>query len=177
MTKFIQETEFKFYDVPKQNLKLKGVQQFLIKAVNLKDKVAVLSELMDHLGDSQTMIFVNTKATADKVEKLITQKGYSFTKLYGGMENFDRDKAIDNFRSGDTRVLISTNVLARGIDVPEVDLVVNFDCPYDYAHGAKFPDFANYLHRIGRTGRFGTDGLALTMYSDEVEYGLMKEVE
>ena len=60
-------------------------------------------------------------------------------------------------------MLISTNVLARGIDVPQVDVVVNFDVPYIEICGWKEPDYANFMHRVGRTGRFGTDGLALTM--------------
>jgi ATP-dependent RNA helicase DDX19/DBP5 len=64
-------------------------------------------------------------------------------------------------------------VLARGIDVPEVDLVINYDVPYISQFGFKNPDFANYLHRVGRTGRFGTDGLALTMCTDEVEQDLV----
>lgn len=72
-------------------------------------------------------------------------------------------------------VLISTNVLARGIDVPEVDLVVSYDVPYISQFSFKNPDFANYLHRIGRTGRFGTDGLSVTFYNkvDETEEGLV----
>jgi len=58
-------------------------------------------------------------------------------------------------------------VLARGIDVPEVDLVINYDVPFISDHGYKLPDFANFLHRVGRTGRFGTDGVSLTFYTDE----------
>lgn len=73
-------------------------------------------------------------------------------------------------------VLIATNVLARGIDVPEVDLVVNYDVPYISTVGFKEPDFANYIHRVGRTGRFGTDGLAMTLYSDETESYLVESI-
>jgi len=84
--------------------------------------------------------------------------------LIGGIDNAARDNAIDTFRKGEINVLISTNVLARGIDVAEVDLVINFDIPVTYFKGYRDPDFETYLHRIGRTGRFGTDGLALTLY-------------
>jgi len=80
---------------------------------------------------------------------------------------------IKSFRNNEFRVLISTNVLARGIDVPEVDLVVNYDVPYISELGFKNPDYANYIHRVGRTGRFGTDGLALTLYTDETEDNLI----
>ena len=85
----------------------------------------------------------------------------------GGMDNTERDKIIDDFRRGTFTTLLSTNVLARGIDVPEVDLVVNYDVPLVSKFGFMDPDYANYMHRIGRTGRFGTDGLAVTLMSEE----------
>lgn len=126
------------------------------------------------------MIFVNKKETADILETNLKKKGYSVAMLIGGMDNALRDNAIDQFRKGQYNVLISTNVLARGIDVAEVDLVINFDIPYVYFHGFRDPDFATYIHRVGRTGRFGTDGLALTLYDqkegDEVEADMMKQI-
>lgn len=72
--------------------------------------------------------------------------------------------------------LISTNVLARGIDVPEVDLVINYDVPIIKDVGYKHPDLANYLHRVGRTGRFGTDGLAVNFFSDETEGDILDSI-
>lgn len=88
-----------------------------------------------------------------------------------------RDQIFDKFRNIEFNVLISTNVLARGIDVPEVDLVVNFDVPFISQFGFKIPDYANYIHRVGRTGRFGTDGLALTLFSAETEEDMLKQIE
>lgn len=85
------------------------------------------------------------------------------------MEAKDRDKIIDGFRKQEFFCLISTNVLARGIDVPEVDLVLNYDVPFIKECGFYHPDYANFMHRVGRTGRFGTDGLAVTMHSNETE--------
>lgn len=73
--------------------------------------------------------------------------------------------------------MISTNVLARGIDVPAVDIVINYDIPQVSQMGWREPDYANYLHRVGRTGRFGTDGMALSFYEDEVEEHMMKKIE
>lgn len=73
--------------------------------------------------------------------------------------------------------LITTNVLARGIDVPEVDLVINFDVPVINDAGYRHPDCANYLHRVGRTGRFGTDGVALSLWSDEIYEGVLEDIE
>jgi len=87
--------------------------------------------------------------------------------LIGTLETKDRDRIIDSFRKNEFSALISTNVLARGIDVPEVDLVINYDVPCISNHGFRDPDYANYMHRVGRTGRFGTDGVAITMMSVE----------
>ena len=67
-------------------------------------------------------------------------------------------------------------MLARGIDVPEVDLVVNFDVPYISTYGFKNPDNANYMHRVGRTGRFGTDGVAVTLCSDETMENMLDQI-
>ena len=76
---------------------------------------------------------------------------------------------MDEFRKCTITCLISTNVLARGIDVPEVDLVINYDVPVIVTNGFKNPDYANFLHRVGRTGRFGTDGVAVTITADETD--------
>ena len=86
--------------------------------------------------------------------------------LIGGLENNERDKIIDDFRQNVFTTLISTNVLARGIDVPEVDLVINYDVPMINDKGFYNPDYSNFMHRVGRTGRFGTDGLSLTLMVD-----------
>ncbi len=85
-----------------------------------------------------------------------------------------RDKMIDEFRLNLFTTLISTNVLARGIDVPEVDIVVNFDVPIMMNEGKKDPDYANFMHRVGRTGRFGTDGVAVTLMADETDEEMMR---
>jgi ATP-dependent RNA helicase DDX19/DBP5 len=81
---------------------------------------------------------------------------------------------IDGFRMNRFTTLISTNVLARGIDVPEVDIVINFGVPVIEKHGWKDPDYPNFMHRVGRTGRFGTDGIAVTFLSDETEVEMMR---
>lgn len=97
--------------------------------------------------------------------------GYKSECLIGGgaLSFEERDRIIDGFRQNSFHALICTNVLARGIDVPEVDIVINFDIPVTSVEGYFEPDYANYLHRIGRTGRFGTDGLALTLVDPDVD--------
>jgi len=83
------------------------------------------------------------------------------------LRDHERDNIIDHFRQGSFPALISTNVLSRGIDVPAVDIVINYDIPQKSDYGFRSPDYVNYLHGIGRTGRFGTDGLAVTFYNPD----------
>lgn len=94
--------------------------------------------------------------------------------LTSQLDSESRDKIIDQFRLNEFTTLISTNVLARGIDVPEVDLVINFDVPYVKKQGWKDPDYANFMHRVGRTGRFGTDGIAVTLMGEEDDEEFMR---
>ena len=93
------------------------------------------------------------------------------------MDNSKRDSVIDDFRRNNYPVLVATNLLARGIDVPAVDIVINFDPAMESKYNFWEPDYANYLHRIGRTGRFGTDGMAITFYDGEVEESIVKKTE
>ena len=123
------------------------------------------------------MIFVNTKKTAQFLLGLLTKLGRTANILTSEIPDYERDVIIDGFREDKFSALISTNVLARGIDVPAVDIVINYDVPVVSMHGYMEPDFANYLHRVGRTGRFGTDGMALTFYANEVEENQMGKIE
>jgi superfamily II DNA/RNA helicase len=136
-------------------------------------------EIFESFGLTQTMIFVHKKKDAETLQEFIQSKGYSAEKLIGGITQLERDKVIDAFRETNINTLISTNVLARGIDVPEVDLVINYEVPFISDSGWKLPDYANFLHRVGRTGRFGTDGVSVTFVSrtDEVQNDLLNDIE
>lgn len=94
--------------------------------------------------------------------------------LHGGFDPSERDRAIDDFREGRCKVLITTNVIARGIDILQVNLVINYDIPLDANHQ---PDPETYLHRIGRTGRFGRTGVSINFVHNEESYREMKEIE
>ena len=97
--------------------------------------------------------------------------------MISGIEFADRDRIIDLFRNGNFLCLIATNVLARGIDIPAVDIVINYDIPQISDSGYMEPDYANYLQRVGRTGRFGSDGIAITLTKDEVETTMMNKIQ
>ena len=94
----------------------------------------------------------------------MTEDGHVVTVLHGARDAAERDAVMDNFRSGKSKVLITTNVLARGIDVNQVNMVINYDLPVDQRGN---PDFETYLHRIGRTGRFGRTGVSIAFIHDK----------
>ncbi len=113
--------------------------------------------------NTQTIIFVNTLKFAETVHRVLNDKGYRAYIIFGQMTKEERDEYVDKFRRGEISVIITTNLLARGFDMREIKLVINFDVPQQ--HGE--PDFENYIHRIGRSGRFGDVGLALTLFDRE----------
>lgn len=104
----------------------------------------------------------------------MTNEGHAVSSLHGNFEATDRDKAIDDFREGRSKVLITTNVLARGIDILQVNLVVNYDIPVDRDG---IPDPETYVHRIGRTGRFGRQGVSINFVHDKASFLEMKAIQ
>lgn len=127
-------------------------------------KIEFLSDIYSLLTIGQSIVFVATKKNADMVHGTLSSNGYTCSVLHSGLEPGERDSTMEAFRNNESNVLITTNVLARGVDVDNVCLVVNFDVPLD---GNQQPDFETYLHRIGRTGRFGRKGTAINLINDE----------
>jgi ATP-dependent RNA helicase DDX19/DBP5 len=108
----------------------------------------------------------------------MTAEGHKVVSLTGGYEGSQRDVIIDSFRMGHAKVLIATNVLARGIDVQSVSMVINYDVPDKFVgHGRFVADPQTYLHRIGRTGRFGRVGVAITFVSNEADWKKLMEIK
>jgi ATP-dependent RNA helicase DDX19/DBP5 len=108
------------------------------------------------------------------LEKAMAREGHKVVCLHGKNEASQRDEVIDAFRSGAAKVLITTNVLARGIDIAQVNLVINFDLPTDMQGR---PDYETYLHRIGRTGRFGRMGVAINFVHDRDSLAVSRAME
>lgn len=127
---------------------------------------------------TQTVIFVNTKQFAELLHKLMRNAGYKATIIFGDMSKDERDEMVNKFRNGEVSVIITTNMLARGIDVPEVQIVINFDVPLMRMPGNEghVGDPENYLHRIGRTGRFGTKGIAVSLYDRDEDKKCLDEI-
>lgn len=109
----------------------------------------------------------------------MTKEGHKVVSLSGGLDGATRDTIIDSFRMGQAKVLITTNVLARGIDVQSVSMVINYDVPMSPNQQTKVyePDPQTYLHRIGRTGRFGRVGVAVTFVSNRNDWMALMEIQ
>ena len=137
-------------------------------------KLQFLSDIYSLLTIGQSIVFVGTKREADEVHRTLEESGYSCSVLHSRIENEERDRTMEAFRKGESSVLITTNVLARGVDVDNVCLVVNYDVPLDKDRN---PDFETYLHRIGRTGRFGRKGTAINLVSDQRSIEVLAAIE
>jgi ATP-dependent RNA helicase DDX19/DBP5 len=156
------------------DLTIEGIKQLCIDIGDDTDKYTTLLKFYGLMTQASSIIFVRTRRTAEELERRMTAEGHKVAQLSGAMEGPDRDTIIDKFRSGEAKVLITTNVLARGIDVQSVTMVINYDVP-TMANGLD-PDPETYLHRIGRTGRFGRVGVALTFVHDKNSWNQLKAI-
>lgn len=143
-------------------------------------KLGIVEDIYDLLSAQQSIIFVNTRKDVQHIARVLTEKNFSVEDLtggrsgHGGMDGNERDRVMAAFRDGKVKVLITTNVIARGIDVPGVNIVINYDLPvivdYSQPRGASTAppeaDFDTYIHRVGRTGRAGARGVAINLVDD-----------
>jgi ATP-dependent RNA helicase DDX19/DBP5 len=147
--------------VKREELSLDPIKQYYLQARDLDHKYELLISMFSLLEIGQSIIFVHTVRTGKELANRMRKDNYTVSLLHGKKDTMSveqRDSVMDDFRSGKTSVLITTNVLARGIDVLQVTLVVNYDVPLDRSNK---PDPETYIHRIGRSGRFGRKGVAI----------------
>jgi len=144
--------------VKKEELTLEGIKQFYVNVTREEWKLDTLCDLYETLTITQAVIFCNTRRKVDWLTEKMHQKDFTVSAMHGEMDQKERDVIMREFRSGSSRVLITTDLLARGIDVQQVSLVINFDLPTNRE---------NYIHRIGRGGRFGRKGVAINFVTDE----------
>ncbi|CUS15578.1 unnamed protein product [Tuber aestivum] len=156
-------------------LTVSGIKQMYMDCLDAEAKFGVLVQLYHVLTIGSSIIFVHRRDEATRIAKRMTLEGHKISVLHSALENggVARDKVIDDFRSGRTKVLITTNVLARGIDVSTVSMVVNYDLPMDKDRRIDFP---TYLHRIGRTGRFGRIGVSISFVHDTTSWMQLMQV-
>ncbi|XP_003390551.2 PREDICTED: eukaryotic initiation factor 4A-I-like [Amphimedon queenslandica] len=153
--------------VKKEELTLEGIKQFYVQVEKEEWKLETLCDLYETLTITQAVIFVNTRRKVDWLTEKMHSRDFTVSSMHGDMEQKDRDIIMKEFRSGSSRVLITTDLLARGIDVQQVSLVINYDLPANRE---------NYIHRIGRGGRFGRKGVAINFITRDDER-MLKDIE
>ncbi|ANB13143.1 ATP-dependent RNA helicase DBP5 [Sugiyamaella lignohabitans] len=156
-----------------EELNVDGIKQLYMDCKDEAHKYEVLVGLYELLTIGSSIIFVRKKETANFLYGKMTKEGHKVSVLHSDLTTEDRDRLIDDFRDGRSKVLITTNVLARGIDIASVTMVVNYDLPTDRNGRA---DPATYLHRIGRTGRFGRTGVSISFIHDRASYNVLQDI-
>ncbi|EGG08478.1 uncharacterized protein MELLADRAFT_47739 [Melampsora larici-populina 98AG31] len=153
--------------VKRDELTLEGIKQFYIAVEKEEWKLDTLCDLYETVTITQAVIFCNTRRKVDWLQEKLTGREFTVSSMHGDMEQGQREVIMKEFRSGSSRVLITTDLLARGIDVQQVSLVINYDLPVSKE---------NYIHRIGRGGRFGRKGVAINFVSSE-DVAALRELE
>ena len=155
-------TNPKLVKVVKNEITNDNIEQLYFD-VKARAKMEVMCRLIDFYQLKLILVFSNTKAKVDEIVENLTMRGYAAEGLHGDMRQQARTTVMTKFRSGNTNILVATDVAARGIDVNDVDAVINYDVPLDEEY---------YVHRIGRTGRAGKSGKAFTLIVGAERYRL-----
>ncbi len=160
------QKDAEFIKVVRKELTVENIDQYYFE-VRSRNKNEILSRLIDIYNPKLSVVFCNTKRQVDELISELKGRGYFADGIHGDMKQTQRDRVMNDFRTGKTEILIATDVAARGIDVDDVDIVFNYDLPQDEEY---------YVHRIGRTGRAGKSGLAFSFVTGKEVYKL-KDIE
>ena len=153
--------------VKKEALTLEGITQFYVN-VKVNDwKYEVLKDLYDTINIAQCIIYINSKVKLNEIFESLNRDNFPVSCIHGELSSDTRRSVMDDFKSGKTRILLSTDLLSRGIDIQQLSLVINFDIPKSKE---------TYIHRIGRSGRYGRKGVAINLITDR-DISMMKEIE
>uniref|UniRef100_A0A6U5Z3F2 RNA helicase n=1 Tax=Guillardia theta TaxID=55529 RepID=A0A6U5Z3F2_GUITH len=153
--------------VKRDELTLEGIKQFFVAVEREEWKFDTLCDLYDTLTITQAVIFCNTKRKVDWLTDKMREANFTVSSMHGDMPQNDRDAIMGEFRGGSSRVLITTDVWARGLDVSQVSLVINYDLPNNREL---------YIHRIGRSGRYGRKGVAINFVkADDIR--ILRDIE
>ena len=147
--------------VDREQLTLEGIQQFYVVLNNYSWKYDVLLDLYKSISLSQCIIYLNSKRSLNNLLDRLSSDEYPVSYIHGDLSANERKDEMEKFRTGKTRIMLSTDLLSRGIDIQQLSLVINFDIPYNKE---------TYIHRIGRSGRYGRKGVA-------INFVLSKEIE
>jgi len=153
--------------VKRDELTLEGIKQFFVAVEREEWKFDTLCDLYDTLTITQAVIFNSTKRKVDWLAEKMREANFTVSAMHGDMPQKERNEIMREFRSGQTRVLISTDVWARGLDVPQVSLIINYDLPNNREL---------YIHRIGRSGRYGRKGVAINFVRND-DIRILRDIE
>ena len=153
--------------VKKEMLTLEGIKQYYIAVDDDRQKYATLKDLFSYLSVSQCIIYCNSVRRVSDLYEAMKEDEFPVCCIHSNMEKAARDAAFNDFRNGNSRVMISSNVTARGFDIQQVSIVINFDLP-KCVH--------TYLHRIGRSGRWGRKGVGINFITRR-DVSKIKEIE
>ena len=153
--------------VKNEELTLDGIKQFYIAIEKEEWKFETLVELYNNIDIQQCILYCNKKQKVDELATKLKEKNFTISSIHGEVAPTERDLIMREFRTGTSRVLLSTDLLARGIDIQQVSLVINYDLPLTRE---------KYIHRIGRSGRFGRKGVAINFVTP-TDYKFLQEVE
>ncbi len=155
--------------IKREKITLKGIEQRYIPVKNSDHKLDILIEMLSVCNVEKFIVYVNTINNLNAVKQNLENEGFPVLTINSTMSKVQRGQIIADFKNGQTKCLISTDLLSRGIDIQQLSLVVNYDVPY-------LNKMSNYIHRIGRTGRFGKKGYAINLV-DEHELEIIKRIE
>ena len=153
--------------VKDEDLTLEGIKQFYINLEHNEYKYETLCDLYDLCSVSQTIIYCNSRTMVEELYRRLCEDNFSCVCMHGDLSQEDRNQIMSEFRNGTSRILISTDLLSRGIDVQQVSLVINYDIPNN---------IESYIHRIGRSGRFGRKGTSINFLT-RYDIKKMKDIE
>ncbi|AYV79974.1 MAG: ATP-dependent RNA helicase [Gaeavirus sp.] len=144
---------------------LEGIKQTYVDVAHSSDKIEVLIDMLATLPIQQFIVYVNSKKNAEWLRDQLEKENYAVMTINSSNSKAERAEIIRNFKKGDAKCLISTDLLARGIDIQQLSLVINYDLP-------RADNIQAYIHRIGRSGRYGKKGLAInlvTKYDKDIQ--------
>jgi len=153
--------------VKRDEITLEGIKQFFVSVEKEEWKFDTLTDLYDTLTITQAVIFCNTRRKVEWLADKMRKANFTVAAMHGEMLQAERDSIMKSFRDATSRVLITTDLWARGIDVQQVSLVINYDLPNNRE---------NYIHRIGRSGRFGRKGVAINFVKNE-DIRILRDIE
>jgi len=157
--------------LPQENVTVAGIKQYFVDCVEDRFKLDSLCSLYEHFAVAQCVVFVNSQNKCEQLQAMMAERDFSTSVIHGGLDNNEQNARMKEFRTGSSRVMIATDLMARGIDVQQVSLVINYDLPTG-VQGRE-----QYVHRIGRGGRMGRQGLAINLVTKKDRHLLTEIAE